>query len=301
MVGSFCYTSDPKSDDRLTGDNANTYYQSSGRLSVPYVLLYYLPENCNPNQRMSYAGAVELMRSQAEVNRVIEVSSAEEITDIETKLAGDEWAKWHPDRSSKSLVDLSMTLGRCDWDDHTSYFVTSLIRDETQYSWCSLAWVSTLQEWQSWHWSIKVLFMLCQAGRQVGIHTWLVRTNYTWETESYHDHRWIVRAESPKPCIWRLHFALWLGNYLSLLPVWYLDHSCDKNPIVRQGNKHLLVWIVLDICSRSGLWKISKALLGPTPSIRVWNLPLHIHTGFDGCTRDCISRAVPCAVGAMNL
>lgn len=61
--------------------------QPSGRLSVPYVLLYYLPENCNPNQRMSYAGAVELMRSQAEVNRVIEVESSEDVEDIEKKLA----------------------------------------------------------------------------------------------------------------------------------------------------------------------------------------------------------------------
>lgn len=46
----------------------------SGRLSVPYVLIYYLPENCNPSSRMSYAGAVELMRNTAEVNKVIEVA-----------------------------------------------------------------------------------------------------------------------------------------------------------------------------------------------------------------------------------
>lgn len=69
---------------------ANKSKQPSGRLSVPYVLLYYLPENCNPNQRMSYAGAVELMRSQAEVNRVIEISSTEEIEDIEKKLSGED-------------------------------------------------------------------------------------------------------------------------------------------------------------------------------------------------------------------
>ncbi|KAL4919824.1 hypothetical protein BDW62DRAFT_34397 [Aspergillus aurantiobrunneus] len=58
----------------------------SGRLAVPYVLLYYLPENCNPTQRMMYAGAVELMRNTAEVNRVIEVQSDEDITSIESKL-----------------------------------------------------------------------------------------------------------------------------------------------------------------------------------------------------------------------
>ncbi|EFR00235.1 GMF family protein [Nannizzia gypsea CBS 118893] len=58
----------------------------AGRLAVPYVLLYYLPENCNPTQRMSYAGAVELMRSTAEVNRVIEVESEMDVIEIEKRL-----------------------------------------------------------------------------------------------------------------------------------------------------------------------------------------------------------------------
>ncbi|KAF7513048.1 hypothetical protein GJ744_011314 [Endocarpon pusillum] len=58
----------------------------SGRMSVPYVLLYYLPENCNPSLRMMYAGAVELMRITAEVNRVIEIQSAEELEGIEKRL-----------------------------------------------------------------------------------------------------------------------------------------------------------------------------------------------------------------------
>jgi Cofilin/tropomyosin-type actin-binding protein len=57
---------------------------------VPYVLLYYLPENCNPSSRMMYAGAVELMRSTAEVNRVIEIQSGEELQGIEKKLGGGE-------------------------------------------------------------------------------------------------------------------------------------------------------------------------------------------------------------------
>jgi len=39
---------------------------------------------------MSYAGAVELMRSQAEVNRVIEVESSEDVENIEKKLAGED-------------------------------------------------------------------------------------------------------------------------------------------------------------------------------------------------------------------
>lgn len=49
-------------------------------------MLYYLPENCNPNQRMMYAGAVELMRNTAEVNRVIEVYEEDDIISIESKL-----------------------------------------------------------------------------------------------------------------------------------------------------------------------------------------------------------------------
>ncbi|RMJ25126.1 GMF family [Aspergillus sp. HF37] len=60
----------------------------SGRLTVPYVLLYFLPENCNPSLRMMYAGAVELMRSTAEVNRVLEVQTEEDITSIEARLKG---------------------------------------------------------------------------------------------------------------------------------------------------------------------------------------------------------------------
>ena len=61
-------------------------YQASGRLTVPYVMLYYLPVNCNPNSRMMYAGAVELMRNTAEVNRVIEVHEEDDIISIESKL-----------------------------------------------------------------------------------------------------------------------------------------------------------------------------------------------------------------------
>ncbi|EEH22639.1 hypothetical protein PABG_04850 [Paracoccidioides brasiliensis Pb03] len=63
---------------------------SSGRLSVPYVLLYYLPENCNPSLRMMYAGAVELMRNTAEVNRVIEIDSEADLINIESKLHGSD-------------------------------------------------------------------------------------------------------------------------------------------------------------------------------------------------------------------
>ena len=60
----------------------------SGRLSVPYVLVYYLPENCNPQARMSYAGAVELVRGVAECGRVVEVGSPEELGGMEKVLGG---------------------------------------------------------------------------------------------------------------------------------------------------------------------------------------------------------------------
>ncbi|KAK1145997.1 hypothetical protein N8T08_003645 [Aspergillus melleus] len=63
---------------------------ASGRLAVPYVLLYYLPVNCNPTARMMYAGAVELMRNVAEVNRVIEVVEEDEIIGIEAKLQSED-------------------------------------------------------------------------------------------------------------------------------------------------------------------------------------------------------------------
>ncbi|KAM3072359.1 hypothetical protein ACMFMG_009168 [Clarireedia jacksonii] len=61
---------------------------SSGRLSVPYVLLFYLPPTVNAEQRMLYAGAKELMRNTAEVGRVIEIESAEDLEEIPEKLNG---------------------------------------------------------------------------------------------------------------------------------------------------------------------------------------------------------------------
>lgn len=60
--------------------------QSSGRLSVPYVLLFYLPPTVNAEQRMLYAGAKELMRNTAEVGKVIEIESVEDLEEIPEKL-----------------------------------------------------------------------------------------------------------------------------------------------------------------------------------------------------------------------
>ncbi|MCJ1325721.1 hypothetical protein MMC10_002384 [Thelotrema lepadinum] len=60
----------------------------SGRLSVPYVMIYYMPVTCNAELRMLYAGAKELMRSTSEVGKVIEVSDPEELENIEEILGG---------------------------------------------------------------------------------------------------------------------------------------------------------------------------------------------------------------------
>jgi hypothetical protein len=61
----------------------------SGRLSVPYVMVYYLPVTCNNEVRMLYAGAKELMRNTAEVGKIIEIDTAEELEEIEEKLKGE--------------------------------------------------------------------------------------------------------------------------------------------------------------------------------------------------------------------
>ncbi|KAL7957551.1 hypothetical protein V8C34DRAFT_285534 [Trichoderma compactum] len=57
-----------------------------GRLSVPYVLLYYLPITCNAETRMLYAGAKELIRNTAEVNKVIDIESTEDLDEVPTQL-----------------------------------------------------------------------------------------------------------------------------------------------------------------------------------------------------------------------
>ncbi|KAL2148562.1 hypothetical protein VTH82DRAFT_2116 [Thermothelomyces myriococcoides] len=59
----------------------------SGRLSVPYVMLYYMPSTCNSELRMLYAGAKELMRNTSEVSRIIDLESAEELEEVPGKLA----------------------------------------------------------------------------------------------------------------------------------------------------------------------------------------------------------------------
>lgn len=60
--------------------------QPSGRLSVPYVMLYYLPITANSELRMIYAGAKELMRNTSEVGKVIDIESVDDLEDIPKQL-----------------------------------------------------------------------------------------------------------------------------------------------------------------------------------------------------------------------
>lgn len=58
----------------------------SGRLSVPYVMINYLPPTCSSEMRMLYAGAKELFRNTSEAGRVIEIDSEDDLQSIEDKL-----------------------------------------------------------------------------------------------------------------------------------------------------------------------------------------------------------------------
>ncbi|CAK7206444.1 hypothetical protein SEUCBS139899_009238 [Sporothrix eucalyptigena] len=58
----------------------------SGRLSCPYVLLYYLPITCNSELRMLYAGAKELMRNTSEVGKVLDIESTDDFEELPERL-----------------------------------------------------------------------------------------------------------------------------------------------------------------------------------------------------------------------
>lgn len=53
-------------------------------------MLNYLPPTCSQELRMLYAGAKELLRSQSEVGRIVEVEAAEEVEGIEGRLKGED-------------------------------------------------------------------------------------------------------------------------------------------------------------------------------------------------------------------
>ncbi|CAN8103008.1 unnamed protein product [Discula destructiva] len=62
----------------------------SGRVSVPYVLLFYLPVTVNAELRMLYAGAKELFRNTAEVNKIIDISSTDDMEEVPGMLGAAE-------------------------------------------------------------------------------------------------------------------------------------------------------------------------------------------------------------------
>lgn len=73
-------------NQRKPKQETDTRKQPSGRLSVPYVMLFYMPSTCNSAQRMLYAGAKELMRNTSEVTKIIDIESAEDLEEIPSKL-----------------------------------------------------------------------------------------------------------------------------------------------------------------------------------------------------------------------
>ena len=53
-------------------------------------MLNYLPPTCSNEMRMLYAGAKELLRNEAEVSRIIEIDSIDDLDEIEEKLKGED-------------------------------------------------------------------------------------------------------------------------------------------------------------------------------------------------------------------
>jgi hypothetical protein len=52
-------------------------------------MLYYLPVTATSEMRMIYAGCKELMRNTAEVQKIIEIESAEDLETIKEKLVNE--------------------------------------------------------------------------------------------------------------------------------------------------------------------------------------------------------------------
>ena len=53
-------------------------------------MLNYFPPTSSQEMRMLYAGAKELLRNQAEVGKIIEIDSTEDLEEIEDKLKGED-------------------------------------------------------------------------------------------------------------------------------------------------------------------------------------------------------------------
>lgn len=56
-------------------------------MSVPYVLIYYLPITANNELKMLYAGAKELMRNTSEAGRVIDVENLDDLPEVPSRLS----------------------------------------------------------------------------------------------------------------------------------------------------------------------------------------------------------------------
>lgn len=59
---------------------------TDGRLKVPYVLIYWIPQTCGNQSRMLYAAAVELIRDKAAVGKLIKIEDEDEFDEIEELL-----------------------------------------------------------------------------------------------------------------------------------------------------------------------------------------------------------------------
>lgn len=59
---------------------------SDGRIKNPFVLLYWRPPTSGQENKMLYAGAVELFREKAGVSKLIEIEEEEDFEDLEEKL-----------------------------------------------------------------------------------------------------------------------------------------------------------------------------------------------------------------------
>lgn len=60
--------------------------KSDGRKVLPYIMLYYRPQTTTQENKMVYAGAVELVRNEAMVQKVIELEDPDDLEELEEKL-----------------------------------------------------------------------------------------------------------------------------------------------------------------------------------------------------------------------
>ncbi|PSK41356.1 40S ribosomal protein S13 [Candidozyma pseudohaemuli] len=76
---------------------------SDGRVKSPFVLLYWRPPTTGQENKMLYAGAVELFREKAGVAKLIEIEEEEDFEDIEKKNA-PAWFKLSSDEVVEQII-----------------------------------------------------------------------------------------------------------------------------------------------------------------------------------------------------